>query len=161
MDKFLKRIVLPDIDVKDAVASHLHDHTYGITSDPTTCLAIVLSAVIHDCDHRGVSNVQLAKEEEQMAELYHNKSIAEQNSLDLAWNLLMQPQFRDLRACMFGNRTGMMRFRQVLVNVVLATDIFDKELNDLRKKRWGIAFDEQKTGDEHFDFRATIVIEHM
>lgn len=160
MDKFLKRIVAPDIEIEngDAVASHLHDYTHGINSDPTSLLAIVISALVHDLDHRGVSNMQLISEDEQMATLYKNKSVAEQNSLDLAWNLLMDRRYDALRCCMFGNRTDMFRFRQVMVNVVLATDIFDKELNDLRKNRWNKAFsDDHKTGDFN-DLRATIVV---
>lgn len=47
---------------------------------------------------------------------------------------------------------------------MLATDIFDKELNDLRKSRWNRAFAEQtssKTDDVDSDLRATIVIEHI
>ena len=32
-------------------ASTLHDHTYGITSDPLTQFALVFSALIHDVDH--------------------------------------------------------------------------------------------------------------
>lgn len=43
--KLLKRIVAPDVqDVKTT----LHDHTYGITSDPLTRFAVVFSALIHD-----------------------------------------------------------------------------------------------------------------
>lgn len=61
----------------------------------------------------------------------------------------MSSEFRELRQCLFADETEFKRFRQVLVNVVLATDIFDKELNDLRKTRWEKAF------------RATIVIEHI
>lgn len=48
----------------------------------------------------------------------------------------------------------------MVVQVVLATDIFDKELNDLRKSRWNRAF----SGDQdemHNELRATIVIEHI
>jgi hypothetical protein len=125
VDKFIKRIVNPDIEIEsaDAVASSLHDYTHGINSDPVTILAIVMSAMIHDSDHRGISNMQLAKEDEQMAELYKNKSIAEQNSVDISWDILMAPDFAELRACMIGNRKEMMRFRQVLVTVVLATDV--------------------------------------
>ena len=51
----------------------------------------------------------------------------------------------------------MLRFRQVVVNIVLATDIFDKELNDLRKSRWTKAFSEE-ANNKHL--RATIVIEN-
>lgn len=114
--------------------------------------------------------MQMAKEDEQMAQMYSNKSIAEQNSLDLAWNLLMQDKYAKLRASLFVNRAEMMRFRQVVVNVVLATDIFDKELNDLRKSRWQRAFNYSGGGDKavhhqqdehHNDLRATIVIEHI
>ena len=145
VSKILKRIVTPDLDVNQlkgerSLASHVHDYTYGINSDPLTLLAIIFSAMIHDIDHRGVSNIQLMKEEPGMAHMYSNKSVAEQNSLDLAWNLLMEDAFDELRACMFHNRQEMMRFRQVLINVVLATDIFDKELNELRKARWQRSF---------------------
>jgi hypothetical protein len=56
--------------------------------------------------------------------------IAEQNSLDIAWKLLID----QLRHVMFGSQEVLLRFRQFVVNSVLATDIFDKELNDLRKK---------------------------
>ncbi|KAG7341693.1 PAS domain containing protein [Nitzschia inconspicua] len=166
VDKFMKRIVNPNIDVDgdhSNVASHLHDYTHGINSDPLTLFAIVFSALIHDVDHRGVSNVQLAKEEKEMATMYHNKSIAEQNSLDIAWDLLMEPQYSELWSYLFCTEADILRFRQVIVNVVLATDIFDKELNDLRKARWNKAFSgELEGGTKYFnDLRATIVIEHI
>ena len=169
VDKFLKRIVAPDLDddkyrgEEGQIATHLHDYTHGINSDPLTIFAIVFSALIHDVDHRGVSNNQLIKEEEQMACLYRNKSVAEQNSVDIAWDLLMRPDFVELRECLFPTGDDLRRFRQVVVNVVLATDIFDKELNDLRKARWSKAFAENSNGKtkEFNDLRATIVIEHI
>lgn len=168
VDKFMNRIVTPDMDEsvhetkdRNGIAAHIHEYTHGINSDPITLLAIVFSALIHDTDHRGVSNMQLAKEDEQMAALYNNKSIAEQNSLDLAWELLMRDKYAKLRAALFVNREEMMRFRQVVVNVVLATDIFDKELNDLRKSRWNRAFSGGEEDALHNDLRATIVIEHI
>lgn len=55
--KLLSRIVRPELDVGDEhgnnggnIASTLHDHTYGITSDPLTQLSLVFSAMIHDVD---------------------------------------------------------------------------------------------------------------
>jgi hypothetical protein len=164
VEKFITRIVTPaDIDENDlksaeGIASILHDYTHGINSDPLTLFAIVFSALIHDTDHRGVSNVQLCKEDESMADLYKNKSVAEQNSLDIAWDILMSEEFEELRATLFATRADLLRFRQVIVNIVLATDIFDKELNDLRKSRWDRAFGDDEVDQ---DLRATIVIEHI
>lgn len=144
------------------LALRLHEFTHGIYSDPLTLFGIVFSALIHDVDHRGVSNVQLIKEEREMAEVYRGKSVAEQNSLDISWGLLMSSQFKELRTCLFHNRDEMMRFRQVIVNTVLATDIFDSELNELRTKRWRMAFYESHP-DTTFgnDLKATILIEHI
>jgi hypothetical protein len=50
----------------------------------------------------------------------------EQNSLDLCWQIFMCPDYKDFRSCLFGNEAEFARFRQVCVNVVLATDIFDQ-----------------------------------
>jgi 3'5'-cyclic nucleotide phosphodiesterase len=167
VSKVLKRIITPDIDVEQikgdkSFEAHLHDYTYGITSDPLAVLAIIVSALIHDTDHRGISNVQLMKEEPNMATEYRSQSVAEQNSLELAWNMLMKDEYKLLRESMFATRADMMRFRQVMINVVLATDIFDKSLNDKRKNRWQKAFhDDQVPKQELYALRATIVIEHI
>jgi 3'5'-cyclic nucleotide phosphodiesterase len=94
--------------------------------------------------------------------MYRNKSIAEQNSLDIAWDILMSRDFDRLRACLFATEDDLLRFRQVIVNIVLATDIFDKELNDLRKSRWNKAFDANRgRSDDEDNLRATIVLEHI
>ena len=166
VDKFLKRIVAPDLDLKAerGAASHqVHNYTHGITSDPMTLMAIVFSALIHDADHRGISNAQLGKEHPDMDKMYKGKSVAEQNSLDIAWDMLMEDSFTDLRSCLFANQVELRRFRQLIVNVVLATDIFDKELNDLRKMRWSNAFGSNSSEDADATnaLRATIVIEHI
>ena len=172
VDKLLKRIVAPDIDVHDGgeasrqkIALGLHDYTYGITSDPLTHFAVVFSALIHDADHRGVSNGQLGIEIPELVTIYKNKSIAEQNSIDLGWGILMSDEYKELRACIYADETEMNRFRQLVINVVLATDIFDKELNDLRKDRWRRAFAEQlvpsNSDVKPHHLKATIVIEHL
>lgn len=64
------------------------DYSYGITSDPITQFAVVLAALIHDVDHVGVSNAQLVKENDRLARIYRNQSVAEQNSVNLAWDLV-------------------------------------------------------------------------
>ena len=145
VSKLLSRIVAPEIDRDELVegkgsALVLHDHTYGITSDPLTQFAVVFSALIHDVDHRGIPNFVLIQEDDKLAAVYQNKSVAEQNSVDLAWNALMRPEFRELRSCIFSNLSELRRFRALLINSVIATDIFDKELGALRRNRWDKAF---------------------
>jgi hypothetical protein len=173
--KLLGRIVAPtDVmnridkyknpsDIK-TIASSLHDNTYGITSDPLTQFACVYSALIHDVDHQGVPNTQLVKEKSKVAAAYKQKSVAEQNSIDLAWDLLMDVNYDDLRAAICPEEDEFRRFRQLVVNSVLATDIMDKDLKSLRNARWEKAFDETGHEDSERDIvnrKATIVIEHL
>eukprot|EP00980_Cylindrotheca_fusiformis_P018345 scaffold5995_cov113-Cylindrotheca_fusiformis.AAC.1 len=153
----------------------LAGHSYGITSDPLTQFAVVFSAIIHDVDHPGVPNAQLVKEQTRNAQIY-KKSVAEQNSVELAWDMLMSGEFSELRACIYQTESDLRRFRQLVVNTVMATDIVDKELQALRKNRWEAAFSNdashlsstsidnnegQEQEQEHEDRKATIVIEHL
>lgn len=127
--------------------------------------------MIHDADHDGVSNAQLVKEKSPLSVKYNGKSVAEQNSLELCWELLMQPKYEALRACIYTNDEEMERFRQTLVCVVLSTDIMDQTLGQRRKERWNRAF-AIGTGSQHsgnsgkddqkdVNRKATIVLEHL
>jgi 3'5'-cyclic nucleotide phosphodiesterase len=80
------------------------------------------SALIHDADHPGVPNSTLINEGDSLAATYSNKSIAEQNSVDLAWDLLMQDDYLDLRRTIYTTKDDMLRFRQLVVNIVMATE---------------------------------------
>jgi hypothetical protein len=161
-NKLLSRVVQPDavLDNKSKrnMLSNLHDYTYGITSDPLTQFAIIFSALIHDVDHGGVSNGQLVKEKSHIATKYAEKSVAEQNSVDLAWDLLMEDEYKDLCKSIYCNQNEYQRFRSLVVNSVIATDIFDKELKEFRNRRWDKAFHQ---GFHDTNLRATIVIEHI
>ena len=72
-----------------------------------------------DVDHDGVSNMQLVKEKTEASKLYKGKSVAEQNSVDLAWNLLMEPTYKNLRKQIYSTEEEFNRFRQLVVNVSL------------------------------------------
>jgi class 3 adenylate cyclase len=163
--KLLSRVVAPsDIQVEDdKLASSLHDHTYGITSDPLTQFACIFSALIHDVDHIGVPNSQLIQENAAIATLYKNKSVAEQNSVELAWDLLMEDRYENLRSTIYATDDELKRFRQLVVNSVMATDIMDKDLKALRNGRWDKAFNDapQENSLEAVNRKATIVIEHL
>jgi len=131
-----------------------------------TQFAVAFSALIHDVDHQGVPNTQLIKEHFDIADIYKNQSIAEQNSVDLAWALLMEDNFKDLRKTICGTSEEKTRFRQLVVNVVLATDICDAELKKLRNGRWAKAFSGEKAmtpeqRNDDINRKATIVLEHL
>ena len=131
--KLLSRIVMPSdldyIQTKDTdvpsdertpnytIDSTLHDHTYGITSDPLTQFSLVFAALIHDVDHTGVPNTVLIEENTTLATVYRGKSVAEQNSIDLSWTLLQSEKFNDLRACIYCTADEFARFRQLVVQV--------------------------------------------
>lgn len=171
-------VVRGENDLKEFVT-----HSYGITSDPLTQFAVVLSAIIHDVDHPGVPNTQLVKEKTAESQYYKNKSVAEQRSVDLSWKLLMASKFSDLRACIYTTEEELRRFRQLVVNVVMATDIVDKELSAQRKARWAVAFSEEENSNSNaeefkdqddvvnggedqqsslvINRKATIVLEHL
>lgn len=170
--KMMKRIVTPDsvdyerkhTDAKTRVleiAKEVHDSTYGIASDSLMLFSIVFSALIHDVDHVGYTNGELCQLGTTASKTYRQRSVAEQNSVDLAWSLLMDERFVDLRNCIYTTEDELRRFRQLIVNALLAEDIADKELQQLRKNRWKQAFDESGEGDNNLNRRATIVFEYI
>eukprot|EP00980_Cylindrotheca_fusiformis_P018658 scaffold6205_cov92-Cylindrotheca_fusiformis.AAC.4 len=80
----------------------------------------------------------------------------------------MSEDYSALRACIYQTESDLKRFRQLVVNTVMATDIADKELQALRKARWETAFSKVESATvpadedvESEDRKATIVIEHL
>lgn len=76
----------------------------------------------------------------------------------------MDDKYRDLCATIYASDAEMKRFRQLIVNSVMATDIVDKELKQLRNNKWERAFSEQDALEDPRktkNRKATIVIEHL
>jgi hypothetical protein len=177
MHKLIQLILTPNFEAKqlELLASSgkdqdelLHEFSYGLSSDPIALFAMVFTTLIHDVDHRGISNAQLIKEDPDMATKYRFKSVAEQNSFDIAWEIFMFDQFKDMRQFIFGNETELARFRQLVVKMLMATDMFDKESRDLREETWDKVFGtqfldpfEQHKAENLNDIRANIVLEHI
>jgi 3'5'-cyclic nucleotide phosphodiesterase len=138
-------------------------------------------------DHPGVPNAQVIKESTSLASKYKGKSCAEQHSIDVAWSTLLEPEYRELRNTICGTPVEVMRFRQLVVNLVMATDgmyalswfpisctwrqshpsrisvVIDKDLKALRDDRWNMAFSPEHDdpySDDNINRKATIVIEH-
>lgn len=108
--------------------------------------------------------------------------------MDLAWDLLMDPMYSNLQKAIYQNEAELRRFRQLVVNMILATDIFDKDMKSIREQRWDKAFhayddqchdDGKKKDDDDvqkesstrsiastalnqvINLKATVVIEHL
>jgi hypothetical protein len=86
---------------------------------------------------------------------------------DLAWRLLMDSQFDQLRDAICYTEDDLSRFRKLVINCVMATDIVDKELKKLRNQRWDRAFHPnlveslKENKRKARNRKATIVIEHL
>ena len=81
----------------------------------------------------------------------------------------MQPAFKDLRACLFGNQEDVDFFRTLLVKTILATDLWDKEMSETRRRRWESVMSDsakQSFGNQTSEVkiaseRAVVVVEHL
>jgi hypothetical protein len=74
-----------------------------------------------------------------MAALYKNKSVAEQNSLDIAWAVLMSEEFEELRATLIRYSSRAPSIPSGHCQYRLATDILTRS-RMISKNRWDRAF---------------------
>ena len=79
----------------------------------------------------------------------------------------MEPAYDNLRRTIYTNEEEFKRFRQLVVNSVMATDIVDKDLKQLRNDRWDAVFNDSAVEAGEVNTRrmnvlkATIIIEHL
>jgi hypothetical protein len=123
----------------------------------------LLLLFIDDVNHPGVPNARLMVEDPEVGKHYKGRSVAEQRSFDIAWELLQEAKFAQLRVAIYSTQAEEAKFRQLVVNSVMSTDIFDPDLKKLRNDRWGRAFDQNTESDPKrtVDRKATIVVEHL
>jgi 3'5'-cyclic nucleotide phosphodiesterase len=144
-------------------ASACADHS--LYFDPLIQFGCALAALVHDIDHQGVSNIQLVKERAALASKYNNKTVAEQNSIDIGWAVFMGNEYAQFRSAVCPSDHELQRLRQVVVNGVIATDIFDAGLREDRNRRWENVFtnSDQASEESHEkgSKRATLILEHL
>jgi hypothetical protein len=114
--------------------------TFGIATDALTKFALVFAALIHDADHQGVPNATLVEEECELAQIYNDRSIAEQNSLRVGFSILLQERFSALRELMTPSWEDKTKFRRTVIDLVLCTDIADPDQMQISKAKWNEAF---------------------
>ena len=77
----------------------------------------------------------------------------------------MEDQYVDLRRLIYTSEAELVRFRQLVVNSVMATDIMDKELKEQRNDRWARSFSSSAVAcsstNKSSTERATVVLDHL
>jgi 3'5'-cyclic nucleotide phosphodiesterase len=63
----------------------------------------------------------LVNEKDPLAAKYNCKSVAEQNSMELSWQVFMEPKYKELRDFICPTPEELAHLRQILINVVMAT----------------------------------------
>lgn len=122
--------------------------TFGLRYDAMAQMALLFAALVHDVEHTGVPNRQLVAENDPLAILYNDQSVAEQRSLYIAFETLLKNENRLFLTTLFPFQNGKLdsieyrRFRKMVIDLVLSTDIASPERSQLTKSKWKEAFGE-------------------
>jgi len=160
---------LSHIEAPKAGDSAIAEELTALRSDPFTHFALLFASLIHDLDHTGVTNKQLIKEKSKVAMLYKGISVHEQESIDSAFETLMDDKYADLRNVLFTTEQEFYRFRQIVINTVMATDILSEKVMAKQSVRWGCLFRDHTDDASYSDFdsenegaqKASIVVERL
>jgi hypothetical protein len=146
----------------------MHERAYRVAADPSTQFAILFASLIPSIDHPGVPNARAAKERKEMARALGGTSVTEANAFLLAWDLLLDADFRELRHAIASTKEEARRFRQIVVTSVMSTDASDPSLRSAREERWSRAFSskmggaisrDSDRGSIHYNEQVTLVVE--
>jgi len=129
-------------------------------SDPLAEFACLFAILIHNIDHPGVSNRQLVSENDEKVTIYHGRCIIEQHAFNRGMELLMSAKYNKLRSMIASTTDEWNRFRQVVVNCVLATEPLDADFHDERCDQWESCFG-SNTSSAQNNRRATIFMEYV
>jgi hypothetical protein len=126
-------------------------------------LAIAFLALIHDVDHPGVSNLALVQKASPLVACYGTRCVTQQNSFDVAWKLFMKDDFKDLRAVIYRTQSELDHFRDLVVNMTMATDIMDNALGDDIDQQWREVFElnHQENTMESMNYKAKFILQHI
>lgn len=117
-----------------------HAYTYGLRNDPLMQLVIIFSALIHDVEHRGIPNRRLVIEEDELALIYNDQSVAEMRSIFVAFTEFKKAKYDHLRNAVFPSEIDYRRFRDATIDLVLATDLASPDRAQVVKSKWKEAF---------------------
>jgi hypothetical protein len=167
-------------------ASHLaelassHPGTWSMSSAHAFCL--LFSALIHDLDHRGITNSQMIKEDYHgLFTKYPDGSLAEHNSVDVAFAFLNESKYEELRKSIATLNLGpsssatslvysthqndLSSFTSLVTTLVLSTDIMNPERTASCRTKWNEAFHPQNMIEvqpsENTSKKDEVILEHL
>ena len=122
---------------------HRNTYIHLVLSDPMVQLSIMFAILVHSVEHRGLTTNDLVTRRDPLADHYGGKSIVAQHSFDSAWDLFMDPGYKNLRSTIFRKSSDITEFRKLVVNSVIATDLEDSELKASQDARWKELFEDR------------------
>lgn len=136
--------------------------SYGIQSSAMMQFAFIFAALIHDVKHLGVTNHALTEEEHELAILYSDQSMLEQQSLTIAFREFLKPCYSNLRNLLFSPdySAKYSKFRRLVVDLVLCTDTASPERMQLTKSKFIAAFGEDNKKHLSVSTRPSFVDTH-
>jgi hypothetical protein len=127
--------------------SLLDQVTFGIATEPFLRFAMLFSALVHDVEHKGVPNTTLVEEEDELAILHNDISVAEQNSLQVTFSTLNLPEFALLKSAIMPTKDIRKKFRKQVIDIVLVTDISNPDRMQINQSKWKEAFPVGSSGE--------------
>jgi hypothetical protein len=127
-----------------------HPCSHDLFNNSMSHLALVFAALIHDVDHTGIVNAELAKDDsDQMSMLYGgDDSNAEKNSIVVGCMLLMRPELKKLQRAMFqSDYRDFSDFQSIVHKLIMTTDICNRQTTQHLKDTWCQAFGNEPTQD--------------
>jgi hypothetical protein len=76
------------------------------------------------------------KESRKIATFYQGKSVAEQNTVNLTWDLFARRQLQSPANRHFSTDVENAQFQYLVVNSVMSTDMMNPDLEAVRNARW-------------------------
>ncbi|KAK9839551.1 hypothetical protein WJX84_002829 [Apatococcus fuscideae] len=89
-------------------------------ADPLILLAAVLSAIIHDLDHKGVNNDFLIRQSHELAIVYNDMSPLENHHLSEAFRIMRRKECNFLKRI---SKEKQIKLRKMMIEMVLGTDM--------------------------------------
>ncbi len=84
----------------------------ALVSDPLMQFAAAFAALVHEVDHRGVTNMQRVNNNDALAVRHNGKFVAEQHSVGCVWAALMEDRYTELHRRIYQTDEDMIRFGQ-------------------------------------------------